>query len=314
MPRNLSLLSILYLLTHFGASAQTKHTLNGYIRDKANGEALIGATIFIRELKTGTITNVYGFYSITVPAGTYSLEFSYLGYTTIQQVLDLTGSIRLDIELSPSAQELQEVVVTDEAEERKAINKEMSTNKLDIGTIKKIPAFLGEVDVIKSLQMLPGVSTVGEGASGFNVRGGSVGQNFILLDEAPVYNSSHLLGFFSVFNPDAVKDVKLYKGAIPSRYGGRLASLLDVRMKEGNSKKMEITGGIGTIFSRIAVEGPIIKDKWSFIFALRRSYIDILARPFVQVLKDGGALNFYDLTLKTNYNVNPKNKLYLSGY
>src|SRR5882762_3563592 len=314
MPRNLYLLSILYLLTHFGASAQTKHTLNGYIRDKANGEALIGATIFIRELKTGTVTNVYGFYSITVPAGNYSLEFSYLGYTTVNQVLDLTGSIRLDIELSPSAQELQEVVVTDEAEERKAINKEMSTNKLDIGTIKKIPAFLGEVDVIKSLQMLPGVSTVGEGASGFNVRGGSVGQNLVLLDEAPVYNASHLLGFFSVFNPDAVKDVKLYKGAIPPKYGGRISSILDVRMKEGNSKKWEVSGGVGTIFSRVAIEGPLIKDKASFIIALRRSYIDILARPFVQVLKDGGALNFYDLTLKTNYNFNEKNKFYLSGY
>src|SRR5260221_3360812 len=154
MPRNLYLLSILYILTHFGASAQTKPTLNGYIRDKANGEALIGATIFIRELKTGTITNVYGFYSITVPAGTYSLEFSYLGYTTIQQALDLTGSIRLDIELSPSSQELHEVVVTDEAYERKAIIKEMSTNKLHIGTIKKMPAFLAEADLFNRRLML----------------------------------------------------------------------------------------------------------------------------------------------------------------
>src|SRR5260221_895927 len=314
MPRNLYLLSILYILTHFGASAQTKPTLNGYIRDKANGEALIGATMFIRELKSGTITNVYGFYSITVPAGTYSLEFSYLGYTTIQQVLDLTGSIRLDIELSPSAQELQEVVVTDEAEERKAINKEMSTNKLDIGTIKKIPAFLGEVDVIKSIQMLPGVSTVGEGASGFNVRGGSVGQNLVLLDEAPVYNASHLLGFFSVFNRDAVKDVKLYKGAIPPKYGGRISSILDVRMKEGNSKNWEVSGGVETIFSRVAVEGPLIKDKASFIIAARRSYIDVLARPFVKALQNGAGLNFYDLTVKSNYNISQRDHVYLSGF
>ncbi len=161
----------------------------------------------------------------------------------------------------------------------------MSTNKLEMKTILKIPTLFGESDVLRSIQLLPGVSTVGEGASGFNVRGGSVGQNLILLDEAPVYNSSHLFGFFSVFNPDAVKDTKLYKGAIPSRYGGRLASILDVRMKEGNSKKLEATGGIGSIFSRLAVEGPLIKDKASFIVAVRRSYIDVLARPFVQLLK-----------------------------
>src|SRR5258706_4408569 len=314
MSRNLYLISILYVLIHFVANAQTKNTLNGYVKDKSNGEALIGATVFIKELKIGTATNVYGFYSITVPAGNYTLDFSYVGYTSIQQPLDLSNSIRLDIELSPAAQQLQEVVVTDEEEERKAINKEMSTNKLDIGTIKKIPAFLGEVDVIKSLQMLPGVSTVGDGASGFNVRGGSVGQNLVLLDEAPVYNASHMLGFFSVFNPDAVKDVKLYKVAIPAKYGGRISSILDVLMKDGNSKNWEVSGGVGTIFSRVAVEGPLIKDKASFIIAARRSYIDVLALPFVQSLQNGGALNFYDLTLKTNYNLNQKNKFYLSGY
>ena len=239
------LLSLLIIFTFFVfiVRAQTKNTLNGYVKDKSNGESLIGATIFIKELKTGTATNVYGFYSITVPAGNYSLEFSYLGYTTLHQSVDLNSSIRLDVELSSTPQELQEVVVTGEEDERKAINNEMSTNKLDIGTIKKIPAFLGEVDVIKSLQMLPGVSTVGDGASGFNVRGGSVGQNLVLLDEAPVYNASHMLGFFSVFNPDAVKDVKLYKGAIPAKYGGRISSILDVRMKEGNSKKWKCREG-----------------------------------------------------------------------
>ena len=190
----------------------------------------------------------------------------------------------------------------------------MSTVELDIKTIRKVPAFLGEVDVIKSIQLLPGVSTVGEGASGFNVRGGSVGQNLVLLDEAPVYNSSHLLGFFSVFNPDAVKDVKLYKGGIPSRYGGRIASILDIRMKDGNAKKLGVQGGVGTVFSRIAVEGPTIKDKGSFILAGRRSYIDILARPFTDVLSDGAQLNFYDLTFKTNYKFNQNNTVFLSGY
>jgi hypothetical protein len=310
------LLALAYLLLSFVpfAGAQTKNTLNGYVKDKSNGEALIGATVFIKELKTGTATNVYGFYSITVPAGNYTLDFSYVGYTTLQQPVDLTNSIRIDIELSAEAQELQEVVVTDEEEERKAINREMSTNKLDIGTIKKIPAFLGEVDVIKSLQMLPGVSTVGDGASGFNVRGGSVGQNLVLLDEAPVYNASHMLGFFSVFNPDAVKDVKLYKGAIPPKYGGRISSILDVRMKEGNTKKLEVTGGVGTIFTRVAIEGPLIKEKASFIVAARRSYIDVLARPFVKALQDGAGLNFYDLTVKANYNISQRDRVYVSGF
>jgi hypothetical protein len=275
---------------------------------------MIGAAVYINELSSGATTNEYGFYSITIPQGSYTLKVSYVGYLAISKDVALNENMRLDIELQAEAKQLQEVEVLDDKDRPAAQNPEMSTSKIDISTIKKIPAFLGEVDIIKSILLLPGVSTVGEGASGFNVRGGSVGQNLILLDEAPVYNSSHLLGFFSVFNPDAVKDVKLYKGAIPSRYGGRIASLLDVRMKEGNNKKTEVTGGIGTIFSRIAVEGPLLKNKASFIVAARRSYIDVLARPFVQVLKDGGALNFYDLTLKTNYNINPKNRMYLSGY
>ncbi|MEM9024674.1 MAG: TonB-dependent receptor plug domain-containing protein, partial [Bacteroidota bacterium] len=190
----------------------------------------------------------------------------------------------------------------------------MSTQKMDIKTMEKLPAFLGEVDVIKSIQVLPGVSSVGEGSSGFNVRGGSVGQNLVLLDEAPVYNSSHLLGFFSVFNPDAVKDVTLIKGGIPARYGGRIASILDVRMKEGNSKKLAAQGGVGTIFSRLAIEGPLKKDKASFIVAGRRSYADVFAKLFTDVLDDGAALNFWDLTMKANYNINKKNRVYLSGY
>ncbi|HEV8511784.1 MAG TPA: TonB-dependent receptor [Cyclobacteriaceae bacterium] len=293
---------------------QQKFTINGYVKDVANGEVMIGSTVFIQELNSGTTTNEYGFYSITIPPGNYTLKFSYLSYLAATKEVQLDKNIRLDMELQAEAKQLQEVEVVDDKDRPAAQNPEMSVGKMDITTIKRIPAFLGEVDIIKSLLLLPGVSTVGEGASGFNVRGGSVGQNLILLDEAPVYNSSHLLGFFSVFNPDAVKDVKLYKGAIPSRYGGRIASLLDVRMKEGNNKKTEVTGGIGTIFSRLAVEGPLIKNKASFIIAARRSYIDVLARPFVDVLKNGGALNFYDLTLKTNYNVNSKNRMYLSGY
>ncbi len=312
MPRLICVVVSLFLF--YQGLAQDKFTINGYIKDASNGEALIGATVFIKEIRSGATTNEYGFYSITLPPATYSVNYSYIGFQPISKTVELNQNTQISVELQAETEQLEEVVVRGEIEQANVQNTEMSTNKLEMKTILKLPTLFGESDVIRSLILLPGVSTVGEGASGFNVRGGSVGQNLILLDEAPVYNSSHLFGFFSVFNPDAVKDTKLYKGAVPSRYGGRLASILDVRMKEGNSKKMEVTGGIGSIFSRLAVEGPLIKDKASFIIAVRRSYIDVLARPFVQLLKDGGALNFYDLTMKANYNINRKNRLYLSGY
>ncbi len=305
---------LLFLGCSISLFGQSKSTINGYLKDSSGGEKLIGATVYVVEAKTGATTNAYGFYSITLPSGNYTLEFSYIGFQKKVQQVSLTQNVQLDVELSSEAKELQEVTITSEGENARSQNLEMSVAKLDISTIQKMPAFLGEVDIIKSLQSLPGVSTVGEGASGFNVRGGSVGQNLILQDEAPVYNSSHMLGFFSTFNPDAVKDTKLYKGAIPAKYGGRLASILDVRMKDGNNKKFETTGGIGTIFSRLSFEGPIVKEKGSFIVSGRRSYIDILARPFVEILQDGGALNFYDLTTKANYKLNDRNHLYLSGY
>jgi hypothetical protein len=312
MNKYLLLLFLAFFALH--SLAQEKFTINGYVKDATDGEALIGATLFIKSLGAGTTTNVYGFYSLTMPAGTYDIEFSYIGYSAQTQNISLTQNARIDISLSPQGEQLQEVVISGEKEQSAVQSVEMGVSKLDIKTISKIPAFLGEVDVIRSLQQLPGVTTVGEGASGFNVRGGSVGQNLILLDEGTVYNSSHLLGFFSVFNPDAVKDTKLYKAAIPAQYGGRLASLLDVRMKEGNNQEYEVNGGIGTIFSRLAVEGPLFKKEGSFIVAARRSYIDILARPFVQLLQDGAALNFYDLTGKANYNINKRNRIFISGY
>jgi hypothetical protein len=248
---------------------------------------------------------------LTLPAGQYTVEISYIGYQKIQQKVDLFSNTKLDIELTPEAEQLSEIVIqADETETRKVQALEMSTAKLDIKTITRMPAFLGEADVVKSLLSQPGVSTVGEGSSGFNVRGGSVGQNLLLLDEAPAYNSSHMLGFFSAFNPDAVKDVKLYKGGIPAKFGGRLSSLLDIRMNEGNAKKFSAQGGIGTVLSCLAIEAPIVKDKGSFIVAGRRSYIDVLAAP----LLDDFSLNFYDLTAKANYALNDRNKLYLSGY
>jgi hypothetical protein len=308
------LLPFLLVFFTLQSFAQEKYTINGYVKDATDGEALIGATLFLKSTGIGTTTNVYGFYSLTVPAGNYNIEFSYIGYTSQAQTISLTQNTRVDISLSPQGEQLQEVVISGEKEQSAVQSVEMGVSKLDIKTISKIPAFLGEVDVIRSLQQLPGVTTVGEGASGFNVRGGSVGQNLILLDEGTVYNSSHLLGFFSVFNPDAVKDTKLYKAAIPAQFGGRLASLLDVRMKERNNQEYEVNGGIGTIFSRLAVEGPLFKKEGSFIVAARRSYIDILARPFVEILQDGAALNFYDLTGKANYNINKRNRIFISGY
>jgi hypothetical protein len=295
-------------------AAEVNYTISGYIRDKASAELLIGSTVFIKETGTGAQANVYGFYSITLPPGKCTLEYRSVGYASQVISVELIKNEEINIELSSDDVELKEIVIEGVREDRNVTSTEMSTASIDINTIKKVPAFLGETDIIKSIQLLPGVSTVGEGASGFNVRGGSVGQNLVLLDEAPVYNSSHLLGFFSVFNPDAVKDVKLYKGGIPARYGGRIASILDIRMKDGNSKDLGVEGGIGTIFARLAVEGPTIKDKGSFIIAARRSYIDVLAKPFTDVLDDGAALNFHDLTFKTNYRFNQNNTMYLSAY
>ena len=306
---------LLILSVSSTAFAQSENlTISGFIRDAANGETIIGANIYVDEIGSGTVSNEYGFYSVNLPAGSYTLVFSYVGFDTQTEQVTLSQDLKLDLEIGVESQELQEIVISSEAANANVSSTEISVNKLDIGTIKKIPSLLGEVEILRSIQLLPGVSSVGEGATGFNVRGGSIDQNLVLLDEAPVYNSSHLFGFFSVFNPDAVKDVKLYKGGIPARYGGRLSSILDVRMKEGNNKNLAINGGIGAIFSRLSVEAPIIKDKASFIIAGRRSYADILAQPFLDEDTQGSALNFHDLTLKTNWTLGEKDRLFLSGY
>ena len=307
----------LLVLFSFKSFSQERFTLNGYITDSESGESLIGATVFINEINSGTVTNPYGFYSITLDEGNYNIDFRYIGYNTISREISLSSNTKIDIELASSDIQLESVVVSDVAEDYNISSIEMSTSKLDMSKVTEIPTFLGENDIIKAIQLLPGVSSVGEGASGFNVRGGSVGQNLVLLDEAPVYNSSHLLGFLSVFNPDAVKDLKLYKGGIPSRYGGRISSILDIRMKDGNKKKVQLSGGIGTIFSRLTLESPIVKDKSSFILALRRSYADVLAKPFLKnsnFFDDGAALNFYDITAKSNFELNENNTLYISSY
>ncbi len=294
-----------------------KYSISGYVKDAKNGEALIGALVYKKETQTGVSTNEYGFYSLTLPEGKHTLLISFVGYANIQQEIDLTKNITLNFEPKEQGRDLQEVEITAEAADKNVKSMEMSVAKIDIKQIQKMPALLGEVDVIKTIQLLPGVTTVGEGASGFNVRGGNIDQNLVLLDEAPVYNSSHLFGFFSVFNPDAVKDVKLIKGGIPSQYGGRVSSILDIRMKEGNSKTYEVNGGIGTIFSRLAIEAPIKKDKVSFIVAGRRSYIDVLAKPILKKRQPNlsdAKFYFYDLTAKINWKVNDKNTVFLSGY
>lgn len=294
--------------------AQESFTISGRIKDVTNGETLFGASVFFKDTTIGVITNEYGFYSITAPKGNYTLILSYMGYVDLSQEVVLDSDKRLNFEMFTSSEELDEVIITAEETERANIKKpEMSVSKLKSETIKKIPVVLGEVDIVKSIQTLPGVTNGGEGTSGFNVRGGAVDQNLVLLDEAIIYNTSHLLGFFSVFNADAIKDVKLYKGAIPARFGGRVSSVLDVRQKDGNSKKLGLTGGIGIISSRLAIEGPTFTDKGSFLLAGRGSYAHLYAGSLDESLKDD-KINFYDLNLKTNYKLSEKNKLYLSGY
>lgn len=309
-------LSVCLLLAVITTKGQN-FSISGYVKDSADGEAMIGASVIERGTTNGVTSNVYGFFSLSLPAGKHTLVISYIGYVNKVLEVDLVKNIQIKFELKEEGKLLNEVVVSSERQDQNVKSMEMGTVKLDIKQISKIPALLGEVDVIRAIQMLPGITTVGEGASGYNARGGNVDQNLILLDEAPVYNSSHLFGFFSVFNPDAVKDVKLIKGGIPSQYGGRLSSVLDVRMKDGNNKKLEINGGIGTIFSRLSIEGPIIKNKMSFIIAARRSYIDVLAKPILKARNPGLAnaqFYFYDLTAKVNYQINSKNSVFASGY
>ena len=302
------------LLISVAANAQNKQTVSGFVKDMSNGEGLIGVSVYVREAETGVVTNPYGFYSITLPNGPYTLVFTYMGYQKITKSVTLDSDKTESVEMKEESNDLAEVTISTKKEDENVKSMEMSVNKVEMKTIRKMPALLGEVDLIRSIQLLPGVTTVGEGASGFNVRGGDISQNLVLLDEAPVYNSSHLFGFFSVFNPDAVKDVKLIKGGIPSQYGGRISSILDVRMKEGNAKKREINGGIGTIFSRLTYEQPFGAGKGSFIVAGRRSYIDILAKPFLNKDLRDSKFNFYDLTAKVNYRLGNKDTFFASGY
>jgi hypothetical protein len=289
-----------------------KFTLSGIITDAGSNETLIGVNIVIPELKTGVTTNEYGFYSITLPQGIYTFQISYLGYQNIEESINLNQNIKNNFKLFNNETALKEVIITDNKTKTDIRKPEMSVNKLSISAIKKMPVVLGEVDVLKSILLLPGVTNAGEGASGFNVRGGGADQNLILLDEATIFNSSHVFGFFSVFNPDAIKDLKLYKGGIPARFGGRASSVLDIYQKDGSSKGFHVNGGIGLISSRILVEGPLVKDKGSFLIGGRSSYAHLFLK-LSEEQKNNSAY-FYDLNTKLSYKLNPNNNLYLSGY
>ncbi|MBA6151105.1 TonB-dependent receptor [Gelidibacter maritimus] len=291
-------------------TAQEKFTLSGKITDQHSNETLIGVNIIFPELQTGTITNEYGFYSITLAKGNYNFQISYLGFNSISETITMDENKTLNFKLTESTESLDEIVITENVEKLNIRKPQMSVNSLSINTIKQIPVVLGEVDVIKSITLLPGVSNAGEGSSGFNVRGGAADQNLILLDEAIIFNSSHLFGLFSVFNPDAIKDLKLYKGGIPAKYGGRVSSVLDIYQKEGNSNTFQMNGGIGIVSSRLLAEGPIVKEKGSFLLGGRSSY----AHLFFPLFDLDSKAYFYDLNTKISLNINNNNNIYLSGY
>ncbi len=307
-----TLLGICFSLPGF---AQTRHTISGYVKDAKTGEQLIGATVRLKgDPNTGTAANEYGFYSLTLPAGSYTLLAGSIGYGIFELKLELSGNLKQDIALAPEGKQLSEVTVSGRAKNDRVTAAQMGVEHINMQEINLLPVLFGERDVLKTIQLLPGVKTAGEGNSGFFVRGGAADQNLILLDEALVYNPSHLLGFFSTFNSDAIKDATLYKGNMPAQYGGRLSSVMDIKMKDGNNQEYHATGGIGLIASRLSVEGPIVKDKGSFLISGRRTYADLFLKLSGDTLINRNQLYFYDLNLKASYRLSDKDRLYLSGY
>ena len=295
--------------------SQKKYTVSGYVKDSQNGETLIGATISVKEKSKSITTNQYGFYSLTLTEGSYGLDISYVGYQSQAIALNLNQDEQMNFDLLQKGI-MSEVIVSSVKKDANVKNAQMGKIVLPIEQIKSIPAFLGEIDLLKTIQLLPGVRNAGEGSAGIYVRGGGPDQNLIMLDDAIVYNTGHLFGFFSIFNSDAIKNVSLIKGGMPAQYGGRLSSVLDIAMKEGNDKKFQVEGGIGLIASRLSIQGPIKKNKASFIVSARRTYIDGLAKPFIKKTSQfyGSGYYFYDLNAKVNYRFSEKDRLYLSGY
>ncbi|MFT5744835.1 MAG: hypothetical protein ACI920_000199 [Saprospiraceae bacterium] len=298
-------------LTEVTPKKKKKYTLNGYLRDARTGEELIGGTVFVYPMEVGVYSNEYGFYSITIPEGNYQIEFSYLGYKTKVESLQISSSQRIDLELKSDSNELTQVVVTGESAEKSGSLHEQN-QKIDLSNLTNMPTLLGESDLVRSLESLPGVHMTGDGSGGFSVRGGNSDHNLVLLDEAPVYHLSHLLGVFSIFNPDAIKDVRLMKGSISTEFRGRLGSVLDIRMDEGSNKKFGIAGGAGLLMSRLKLEGQLFKGKGSFMVAGRRTYLDLLFKPFITVPQND--LFFYDLNSKVNFKLGKNDRFYFSAY
>ncbi|MBK8773241.1 MAG: TonB-dependent receptor [Chitinophagaceae bacterium] len=292
-----------------------KHTISGYVKDAISGESLIGATIAVKGLSKGITTNAYGFYSISFAAGKQEVYYSYVGYKAQNFSFSLTRDTSINISLYPVKALTEEVVVVSK-KSGNVKSAQMGRVTLPVDQLKTIPAFLGEVDILKTIQLLPGIRNAGEGTAGIYVRGGGADQNLIILDDAVVYNTGHLFGFFSIFNADAIKNVTLIKGGMPAQYGGRLSSVLDISMKEGNNQKMQVEGGIGLVASRFSIQGPVVKNKSSFILSARRTYVDALAKPFVKKESQfyGSGYYFYDLNAKFNYQFSEKDRLYISGY
>jgi hypothetical protein len=304
------------LVCSVSLTAQSRFTLNGYIRDSATGESVIGATITINGQQKATISNQYGFYSITLDSGVYDISIAHVSYLVQIAQVELNRNTSAVFQLISKAAAMSEVVVYSRRRDANVVGAQMGKIDLSITQIKNIPACMGEVDILKAIQFLPGLRNAGEGNAGFYVRGGGPDQNLIMLDDAVVYNTGHLFGFFSIFNSDAIKNTSLIKGGMPAQYGGRLSSVLDVTMKDGNMNTFGVEGGIGAIASRLSVQGPISKDKASFIVSARRTYIDALVKPFIKPTSAfyGSGYYFYDLNAKINYRFNAKNRLYASGY
>jgi hypothetical protein len=312
MQKLLTIALLLLMMQSTSVYAQQKSVISGYVRETGSRELLPGVNIYVPELKTGTVTNNYGFYSLSLPSGTYRITYSFVGYQPVAKDIIVNKNLNIDIELTSSIL-LEDIVISAEKAERVSESNRMSTISMPVSQIRYVPALLGEKDVFKVLQLMPGVQKGSEGSSGLYVRGGGPDQNLIILDDAPVYNAFHLFGFFSIFNGDALKSVELTKGGFPARYGGRLSSVVEMTMKDGNKQKFAGEAGIGLISSRLLIEGPIKKDTSSFIVSARRTYIDILTRPFMPDDANGGYY-FYDLNAKINYDLNRRHKLYLSGY
>jgi hypothetical protein len=312
MYRLILLLSISCLSS---ISFAQKVSISGYVKDASSGESLIGAGVVLLPSGAGVYTNEYGFYSLSAEKGSLHLQVTYLGYNKVDTIITANENLRFNIEMKTAAKQIKGVTITAEKEDANIRNTDMGRVELTMEKIKTLPAIFGEVDVLKTIQLLPGVQSGNEGSAGFYVRGGGPDQNLILLDEATVYNSSHLFGFFSVFNPDAIHNATIFKGGIPASYGGRVSSVLDIQMKEGNNKTYHASGGIGLIASRATIEGPLVKDKSSFMVSGRRTYIDVLAKPFIKNQEfSGTGYYFYDFNAKANYTFSDKDRLFVSGY